>query len=59
MARAYEVKRSGQQINDVLNAASESEEAGTTRWRGMTYEQGVSAALRWVLGESEDNPMED
>ena len=31
---------------------------GSTQWPGMTYEQGVENALRWVL-EGSDNPMED
>lgn len=26
---------------------------------GMTYEQGVIAALEWVLGENDTKPMED
>lgn len=26
---------------------------------GMTYQEGVAAALRWVLGEFEDPPMEE
>lgn len=29
------------------------------KYSGMSYEEGVEAALRWVLGESEDLPMED
>ena len=26
---------------------------------GMSYEEGVSAALRWAIGESDDEPIGD
>lgn len=29
-----------------------------SQWPGMTYEQGVDAALRWALGGS-DHPMDE
>ena len=28
-------------------------------WPGMSYEQGVRAALDWVLGNSDDPPIGD
>jgi hypothetical protein len=31
----------------------------TTRWPGMTYEQGVFNALEWVAGRKMFKPMED
>jgi hypothetical protein len=46
------------QIDDVLNACVEAEEDGFSKWPGMTYEQGVQAALLWVGGNGE-NPMDD
>lgn len=48
-----------QEINEVLNQCMEAEETGESRWRGMSYEQGVAAGIRWVLGETEDHPLED
>lgn len=30
---------------------------GRSRWPGMTYEQGVSAALLWAAGVIEDPPL--
>jgi hypothetical protein len=47
------------EIDEQLNLAAEAEESGGSRWPGMSYEQGVSAALRWATGESNDPPMED
>jgi hypothetical protein len=29
----------------------------TTRWPGTTFEQGVDAALRWALGDSDEPPV--
>ena len=43
-------------IVDVMSRAADAD--GSTQWPGMTYEQGVENALRWVL-EGSDNPMED
>lgn len=55
----YQVKRSDEEINRVLNKAAEQEEMGGTRYRGMTFEQGVQAALLWVFGDWDDEPMHD
>ena len=46
------------EINDVLNQCVESENEGESRWPGMTYEQGVEAAIEWMQGDG-PNPMED
>lgn len=52
------VRRTDAEIDDQMNLALESQDNGT-RWPGMSYEDGVDAALRWVTGQSEDKPMED
>ncbi len=59
MEPEYQNVRSNEEIDDVLNATVEAEATGQSRWPGMTYEDGVAAALRWVLGQSDSNPMED
>ena len=55
----YRIKVSEKEIDEVLNAADEQETKGGSQWKGMTYEQGVSAAIRWLLGMSDENPMQD
>lgn len=45
------------EINNVLNECMEKEELGETRYPGMTYEQGVKAALEWEQGYGE-NPLD-
>jgi len=44
---------------DQINAAQEHVDEGKVAWPGMSYEQGVANALRWVLGEDEFAPMEE
>lgn len=51
--------RRQEEIFDQLDLAVESEIEGRSKWPSMTYEEGVSAALRWVIGETDDKPMED
>jgi hypothetical protein len=51
--------RSQEEIDSQLNMTTEAVDAGSTNWPGMSYEQGVENALRWVTGESDDPPMED
>jgi len=46
------------QIEDQLAQAIDASANGS-KWPGMSYEEGVAAALRWVLGESDEKPMED
>jgi hypothetical protein len=46
------------QIADELTEAIVAESKGAT-YPGMTYENGVTAALRWVLGEIDDRPISD
>jgi len=53
------MRRSEQEIQDQIAAAEDSVATGESRWPGMSYEDGVSAALRWCIGESDDVPMED
>lgn len=53
------MERTTQEIEDVINACMQSEKAGRSSWPGMTYEQGVLAALRWVTDAEEINPLED
>lgn len=47
---------SKQEIEDTMIAA---ETATGSKWPGMSYENGVAAALRWVTGNDDTNPLED
>lgn len=47
------------EIYEQIDKAAESEDSGRSRWPGMTYEQGVSATLNWILGNFPEPPMSD
>jgi hypothetical protein len=53
----YTVKRTDDEIDAQRNAAAAGMDTGS-RVPGMSYEEGVSQALGWVLGEYEDAPLE-
>lgn len=52
------MERSQEEIDEQMNKASEGIDQGS-RWPGMSYEQGVDAALRWVTGDDDSAPMDD
>lgn len=54
----YEVKRTSEEVDEVLNRAAAWEERGKTTVPGGTYEQGVKAGIDWLVGESRDVPIE-
>jgi len=50
-------KPSPDQIDEVLNECTEHTNAGTSKYPGMSYEDGVLAGIRWMTGEDDANPM--
>jgi hypothetical protein len=56
---SYQIKRTEDEIDTVLNDAADSIEAGRSKFPGMTYEEGVQAALRWAIGQDDSNPMSE
>jgi hypothetical protein len=46
------------EIDSVLNWAAHGMDEGTG-FPGMSYEEGVHAALTWVTGLSDENPKGD
>lgn len=47
-----------EETDAVINECMEHFNNGTSKYHGMTYEQGVRAGIEWMLGEG-DNPMSD
>lgn len=56
--KSYRIDPSDQDIDNARNLAAEQEEKGGSQWPGMSYEQGVAAAIGWMLGDY-PNPMDD
>lgn len=50
--------RTEEEVDGQLNLAARGLDHGS-RWPGMSYEQGVHAALTWALGWSDDAPMSE
>lgn len=56
---AYRIKRTDSEIDEQMNWAVVSEESGISAVPGQIYEQGVKAALDWVLGYTDTLPIEE
>ena len=54
-----EIVRSEQEINELLNQCAEAEEMCTTKFSGMTYEQGIKEGIEWLIGDTDCNPLDD
>ncbi len=48
-----------EQIEDAISTAYEIKDEHGSRWPGMSYEDGVIAALEWIKGDREDGPFEE
>ena len=47
---------------DIRQAVADAYEIGDTigsKWPGQSYEEGVTAALNWVLGDDDVHPLEE
>lgn len=47
--------KSREKIEDVLARVSKQLESGSSRYGGMSYEDGVDEALRWVIDENDSD----
>ena len=54
----YQIKRSDQEIDALLNKVADIQDSAGTAFPGESYENGIQAALEWVLGRWDDPPME-
>jgi hypothetical protein len=52
-------KPTQEEIDNQRNDALSWEDAGGTAYPGMTYEQGVGAALAWMEGDSDERPIQE
>lgn len=51
------IEVSNDDLTDVLNHCSISADSGESAYPGMTYEQGVEAAILWMTGNSDELPV--
>ena len=50
------IRVTAKEIDDYLRTVDDT---AASKYPGMTYEQGIVEALRWVLGEQDDPPSLD
>ena len=50
--------RTKDEMYDEIDNAIEKQESGEG-FNGMSYEDGVKAALEWAMGDTEDKPTDD
>ena len=50
--------RDAEEVEEAFNEAMALEVEGQNPYPGSNYVGGVKAALAWVLGESDDAPLE-
>lgn len=55
----YMIDQPNRKVADLLHRCAIAEANGTTAYRGMTYEQGILAGLRWVFDSDEPYPLDD
>lgn len=51
----YLMKRTEDEIDTVLSAAIDN----PGRFFGLSYEDGVLAGIKWIVGEEDESPMAD
>jgi hypothetical protein len=54
----YTIQRNTAEIDRVRNWAAEAEAEGGRHFPGMSYEEGVIAAIDWLVGDRDDAPDE-
>lgn len=54
----YFIEQAEKDIDRVLNRCSRLEDEGSSEVPGMTYEQGVKAAIEWLTTKGASNPLE-
>jgi hypothetical protein len=55
----HEIVRSDEEIDELSNQCADQENTGGSKYPGMTYEQGISAAIDWLTQKEWDHPLDD
>lgn len=54
----YGIVRSDEDIDNLLNECVEAEDSGS-KYPGISYEEGIRAAIDWLIGDDDVHPLED
>ena len=47
------------EVEELRNKVQELLDDGKSKYRSMSYEQGIADAIDWLFGDMQENPMED
>lgn len=53
-----DIVRTQEEIDEVLNTASEIINTEGSRYHGMSFEEGIRDMYEWLVGNTDDNPLE-
>jgi len=51
--------RTEKQKDDLLNRCADLDDSGKNPFFGMTYAQGVQNGINWMLGDMDEDPLEE
>lgn len=54
----YKIVRTEDEINALLNEIAETKDTQGTKFRGMSYEDGIEAAIRWLTEQDSEGIYE-
>jgi hypothetical protein len=57
-ATMYSIKRSDEEINEVLNKTADGIDGGS-KYPGMSFEEGIQQFADWLFNEGTDHPFEE
>ena len=55
----YDIEVSEKEIDDIINQIHEIKNSIGTKYRGMSYEDGLMAMLDWLTGNDDAHPLND
>lgn len=56
---SYQIVRTDDEMDELLNECSECEEMGNSHFPGMSYGNGVIAAIEWLNGNNYSYPINE
>ena len=55
----YKIKRTSEEIDDVLNRCLDQMDKGGSTYPGMTYEDGIREAIDWLTSDNREPLFDD
>jgi len=55
--KMYEMVRTDEEIDDLIIECMRKANDGRSKYPGMTYEQGIRAAIEWLVDHAEQHPL--